>query len=629
MFAAAGSLMAEARLTVPSFMTDSMVVQQNDVLAIAGKSDSQVKVSGSWNGKTVTALPDSDGNYRVEIATPAAGGPYEIEISNDGSRHTLRDVYSGEVWLCSGQSNMEMPVGGWGKVMDYEREIATAGSPDVRLLQITKNTAYSPLDDAAVNMGGWRTAAPGTVENFSAIAYFYARQLASELGVHVGVIDCTWGGTPAEAWTSLAGVRSVPGFEDAVELLETSGGDIAKMEAGYERQVEEWFKTIDEVPFDATDPEYRSDWNTMPVPGLWENSVLPDLDGIVWMQRKVDLPASWAGKELTLRLGMIDDEDVCYFNGVKIATGSGYNVQRRYTVPANLAKAGENVITLRVSDFSGGGGIDGAVSDLTISYGNDSIGLAGDWAYNVAADFSRTGARPASVTGSSFPTVLYNAMLHPLNILPVKGVLWYQGCANVGRAGQYSTLFRRLISDWRGLWGRQELPFCFVQLAGYLKPRDVQPDSEWAALRQAQADALALPATMMVTAIDIGNPDDIHPKNKQEVARRICNSTLGHVYGKEGMVTDAPSLVCNEVKGQVARLTFGAPIYADGAPRGFIVKGADGTWSRPEVRLDGNRSVFLAAKSPITGIKYNWADYPDGNLRGATGLPVVPFEIQP
>ena len=619
---------ARGELTVPSFMTDSMVIQRNDVLSIAGKSDSPVRVASSWDGKTVRAVPDKEGRYLISVPTPEAGGPFEIEISNAGSRRILKEIYSGEVWLCSGQSNMEMPVGGWGKVMNYQEEIANAGEPDVHLLQITKNTSCLPLEDAAVNMGGWRTATPATVENFSSIAYFYARQLARELGMHVGVIDCTWGGTPAEAWTPLAGVKSVAGFEAQTDLLESTGGDRRKMEAGYERQVEEWARALNEIPFDASDPSFRSDWKTMPVPGLWENSVLPDFDGIVWMQRQVELPAGWAGKPLTLRLGMIDDEDICYFNGVRIAAGSGYNVQREYAVPASLAREGKNVITLRVSDFGGGGGIDGAPSDMSLSDGADTVPLAGDWAYNVAADFSMTEARPVAVGGSSYPTVLYNAMLYPLHLMPVRGVLWYQGCANVGRADQYSPLFRRMISDWRTLWERPEMPFCFVQLAGYLKPQTVQPDSEWAALRQAQADALSLPATMMVSAIDIGNPDDIHPKNKQEVARRLCATALANVYGREDVTAEAPVVTGHEIKGQTARLTFDSAIYADGTPRGFIVMGPDGEWSRPEVRLDGDRSVFLSARAPITGIKYNWADFPDGNLRGATGLPVVPFGIR-
>lgn len=615
----------EAKVQLPAYLTDSMVIQRNDIIKLSGKADGPVTVRASWSPSSLTTVPGKDRSFLVELPTPEAGGPFEITISDKDSERKLSQIYSGEVWLCSGQSNMEMPVGGWGKVMNYQQEIASANEPDVHLLQISKETAFSPADDVKVNMGGWRTANPSTVENFSALAYFYARQLARELGVHVGVIDCDWGGTPAEAWTSLEGVKSIPGFEEQTLLLEQAKGDPAKMEAGYEKMVQKWFSSIKEEPYTPSATPAVG-WPEMPIPGEWENSVLPGFDGIVWLQRSFEIPASWAGKPLTLKLGMIDDEDITYFNGKRIATGSGYNVQRDYTVPGKLVKPGNGVITIRVSDFSGEGGITGSPSDLSVSCGDESIPLAGNWSYKVAADFSKTGARPASVSGSSYPTVLYNAMLYPLRNLPLKGVLWYQGCANVGRHEQYSPLFRRLISDWRQLWERPDLPFYFVQLAGYLKPETIQPDSQWAALRQAQADALVLPNTAMVTAIDLGNPDDIHPKNKQEVARRLCHTALRHSYGRTNVTSEAPVLVSSDLRGKSATLTFDADVYAGGVPAGFIVMSPQGVWSRPQVNING-RVVTLTSSDDIRQIKYNWADFPDGNLRGANCLPVVPFSL--
>lgn len=448
------------------------------------------------------------------------------------------------------------------------------------------------------------------------------------LNVPVGVIDCSWGGTPAEAWTALGGVRTIDGFEQAVDLLEAAKGDRTKMQQGYESQLAEWMKLTVAEDLDFDKSQYQEDWKTMPIPCEWEKSVLGEFDGIVWLQRRLTIPAVMAGKPLQLELGYIDDEDVTYFNGVKIAQGSGYNTPRRYTVPAELVKEGEAVITIRVSDFGGGGGLWGAVASVVASNAGGSISLAGDWGYRVAADFSKLPAKPASVEGGSFPTVLYNAMLHPLHTLPIKGVLWYQGCANVGRDVQYGPLFRRLIKDWRTLWKQEDLPFYFVQLAGYLRPQPIQPESQWAALRQAQADALTLPHTGMAVAIDVGNPDDIHPKNKQEVARRLALLALRHTYNKNNIVAEAPALVRSERQGEnEVVLTFDTDLVAaSNVPTGFIVETASGEWQQPEATLTSSRTIVLKASSPIRSVRYNWADYPDGNLRGRTLLPVAPFQ---
>ena len=631
---AASWLVAGAKVQLPQFVTDSMVVQQQSNWRIEGKASRNVKVTTSWNGKTTVATTGADGRFAVTLATPKAGGPHSITF-DDGERLTLRDIYSGEVWLCSGQSNMEMPVGGWGKVMNYEQEIANANYKNIRLLQVQKQKGYKPADDTNINMGGWRTCSPATVENFSSIAYFYAREMAKKLGVHVGVIDCTWGGTSAEAWTSFEGVKTVPGFEEETRLL--TEGDFEstkmktlyeKMKTLYEKEIEERMRLAskDSMKFDAA--SYDATLPVMTLPCEWEKASLPDFDGIVWFQHTIDIPSEWAGKAVELHLGKIDDEDVTYFNGTKIAEGLGYNVKRVYTIPAELVKAGRSVIAVRVSDFGGGGGIWGEAADMEAVQGENRISLAGEWRYSIAANFGKMPRRPVSVESSNFPCVLYNAMLHPLHTMPVKGVLWYQGCANVGRDAQYSVLFKRLIADWRTLWGNEQMPFYFVQLAGFLQPQLIQPDSQWAALRQAQADALELDNTAMAVAIDIGNPNDIHPKNKQEVARRLSLIALSRTYGRRDVVSEAPKPTSLGAAGNDALVKFDNEVkIGDGtAPRGFIAL-VGGKWVRPEAKIVDHNVVRLTAGGRIEQVKYNWADYPDGNLRGITGLPVAPFEM--
>lgn len=613
-----------AEVVLPQFITDNMVVQQNSLLTIPGKATpgAELKVKASWTDAVVKAKAGKDGSFKVSLPTPAAGGPFSISLTGDGGEVTLDNILSGEVWLCSGQSNMEFPVQGWTTVMGYDTEIPMAQHPDIRLLQVTKQTSFTPQDDTRTNMGGWVECNSATVPEFSAVAYFFAKELSRELRVPVGVIDATWGGTPAEAWTSFEGVKEIPGFENETAALERCGFDAAKMKADYESYLASWMKLAER----AGSKEGRMKWGLMPTGQNWENTVLPaSFDGVVWVKKEIDIPAGLAGKPLTLHLGAIDDEDITYFNGVEIARGSGYSTPRVYTVPAGLVKEGKAEIKSRISDFGGGGGFNGG-DEMRVESEGIKISLEGDWDYAVAVDFGTLPAKPVSVDGSSFPTVLYNAMIHPLAVMPVKGVIWYQGCANVGRDSQYAPLFKSMIGDWRKLW-KNDMPFYFVQLAGFLKPSFCQPDSEWAALRNAQAKALELDNTGMAVAIDLGHPNDIHPRNKQDVAHRLALLALGRDYGKD-VTFSGPSCTGRTVKEGKMILSFDRDVTPSSvAVTGFIIAGEDGVFHPAGARLLDARTIELS--SPKVGrpaaARYNWADYPGGNLYGATGLPVAPF----
>lgn len=623
-------LAAGAAVALPNYITDNMVVQHDAVLTVPGtaKPGATVKVTPEWSGRTVTAKADKSGRFSVKLSTPAPGGPYAI-LFDDGDGVTAVDnVLSGEVWLCSGQSNMEMPVKGWTTVMDYDHVVSTAHCPDVRLLQVKKNTSFSPREDVETNMGGWVPASSATMD-FSAIAYLFARQLHEELKVPVGVIDATWGGTPAEAWTSYQALKGVPGFENELAAMERCGFDAAALQADYERQLADWMKLAGETDINFDKAVYQSgkEWNKMPAGQNFDVTVLPSsFDGIVWAQYKFDAPAGSAGKSFVLNLCPIDDEDVTYLNGVEVARGSGYDTPRRYEIPAGVLKDGENILSIRISDFGGGGGFNGNAADMYALVSGDRIPLSGDWNYAVAADFGRLPQKPVSVGGSSYPSVLYNAMIYPLRSMPVKGVLWYQGCANVGRGEQYEPLFKSLIGDWRSLWG-ENLPFYFVQLAGWLQPRNLQPDSEWAELRNSQAAALDLDNTGMAVAIDLGNPADIHPQNKQEVAARLARIALARDYGRDVVYT-APVVKDVKTLGDKVVLTFDGEVTpASAAVTGFIIGDGKGDWAVASARKTGPSTIEVSSiriKKPAA-VRYNWADYPGGNLYGADKLPVAPF----
>ena len=628
----------QAKVVLPSVFTDNMVLQQKTDITFYGDAtkNKQLTVKTGWNGKEYHTEADGQGKWSLKIPTPAAGGPYEITFS-DGKKLQLKNVMIGEVWFCSGQSNMEMPVAGWGKVMNYEQEIAEAAYPAIRLFQVKKNTSLAPLKEVESTLGGWQECSSATVPEFSALAYFYARALWKELNVPIGVIDCTWGGTPAEAWTSHETLRQVMGFREEMDKLERLGFDPNRMEQAYSEECAHWQslftekdKGMENGKLCWTAPSLsEEDWQTISLPGYWEGKGLKDFDGIIWFRRSLEIPAEWAGKPLTLRLGMIDDEDITYFNGVEIARGAGYMTPRTYTIPAKLVKAGKAVLAVRVSDFGGEGGIHGKAEELYVEADGKRISLAGDWKYRIGLSLKGFPPAPVSpIQSSSYPTVLFNAMVKPWTAFPIKGVIWYQGEANVGRSEQYGDLFPALITDWRRQW-RSNFPFYFVQLANFMESKKIQPNSEWAALREAQTKALKLDQVGMAVTIDIGLADDIHPKNKQEVGRRLALLALAGSYGKN-VSSSAPVFQNYIIKGDKMELDFGQKQdgfkIKDTTLKGFTIAGPDRVFYSAEAMVQNGKIIVSSPKVSVPlAARYGWADNPDCNLYGENGLPVAPF----
>jgi len=628
-----------AEVSVSPLIGDHMVLQQGRPFRIWGQAAPGEAITVTLAGGTASATAGAEGRWAVELGPLAAGGPHTLEIVGS-NRLRFEDVLVGEVWIASGQSNMEFPLT---RAANGEEEIAAARFPRIRLFTVPKATAEEPQRAAG---GEWRPCSPETVGDFSAVAYFFGRELRQTLGVPVGLIHTSWGGTPAEAWTSRGALLASPELKPLVEDLDRLRSDPAVMDA-YQRAMAEWEKT--NVALDPgnegetagfASPGFDDNaWETMELPQYWEAAGL-DIDGAVWFRRAVEIPEAWRGKDLELSLGALDDSDTTYFDGVVVGTTgtetpSYWTHPRRYRVPGRLVTSRHAVIAVRVWDRGGDGGFAGSPKDLTLRPADgagEPLGLAGEWRRHVERAVGPInpdwGSQPLNPSGQNAPTMLYNAMIAPLLPYTIRGAIWYQGESNADRARQYRTLFPAMIRDWRSGWGQGDFPFYFVQLANYMKRADQPGESDWAELREAQRLTLCTPATGMAVAIDIGEADDIHPTDKQDVGHRLALNALARTYHRH-VEFSGPDYRHFEIVGGQIRLAFDHAEGLDakgGALHGFAIAGADRRFVWADARIDGKAVVVSSPEvaAPVA-VRYGWADNPDCTLVNGAGLPASPF----
>ena len=605
--------------------SEHMVLQRNRPIQIFGTATPGSSVAVVFDGQRSVATADADGNWQVTFPPRPAGGPYTLEVNGQDRGIRFHDVLVGDVWFCSGQSNMEMEVN---SVQDQKREIAAADYPRLRLMTVPKIALDHPVTEPPMVIP-WQPATPESVRHFSAAAYFFGRDLQRELNIPIGLIHSSWGGSPVEHWLPRPPQTNPEAIERNQKLAEAALPVIAEREQklaecfAFERNFREMAKRS------AVDyPD--SDWPEMKLPSVWENAGHPGLDGIVQFRRTLELPAAWAGRDLELELGAIDETDVTYFNGVKIAARGSLHDQvtgywqrpRHYVVPGKLVKAGKNVISIFVGDLHGEGGFWGK-APMRINPLNDpdaAIALEGDWKYQIAV--SVPGWPRTEGNG-------YFGMVVPFFRFPIAGVIWYQGEANAGDPAKYLVNFPNLIRDWRDNWG-YAFPFYFVQLANYTVRGSTD---SWARLRDAQRRTLELvPNAGMAVALDIGDPKDIHPKNKQEVGRRLALLALKNTYGKE-LVAQGPLFLRAEFKDGKAIVHFrqsSSPLVArDGRLTGFELAGADGKFVPASAIIVGDTVEVSAPeiKEPAQ-VRYLWSDNPVPTLFNQEGLPASSFSTE-
>ncbi|WP_226789881.1 sialate O-acetylesterase [Flagellimonas hadalis] len=632
-----------AQVTLPEIIRDSMVLQRNANIIIWGWASAGEQVTATFNGKQRKATASAEGNWSVEFPKMKAGGPHTLKISGKNDI-LLKDILIGDVWLCSGQSNMvhQMNI----HDVTYAKDISNANYPEIRHFKVpTKTDLQGPSKD--LDGGTWKAAVSDEVRPFSAVAYFFALKLYEKYQVPIGLINASVGGTPIEAWINEQGYQ---GFPEKLKIIEENkdtafvNSHVRRGFSGNQGAKEPSDKGLTgEIPWYEVNFTPKN-WRRINIPGYWEDQGARDLNGVVWYRKEIVLPPSMSGQEATVFLGRIVDADELYINGKKVGNTTYQYPQRRYDVPADLLKAGKNIFVIRVTNNFGKGGF---VPDKPyyIFTDKDTVDLKGYWQYKVGevfppidfSSFSRNEEeepRERTVNPQNEPTALYNGMVAPYIQLPIKGVLWYQGESNAGKPEEYLDLMHALINGWRGIYKDPELPFIYAQLPNFGDVTYSPTESNWAELREAQLKALGDPNTAMTVNIDLGEWNDIHPDNKKDVGERMALAAKKIAYG-EDLVYSGPLYEASQIDGDKIIISFshmgGGLITNDGeALSSFEIAGEDKKFVWADAKIEGNKVIVWSDEVPNPKhVRYAWADNPDNpNLYNEEGLPASPFRTE-
>jgi sialate O-acetylesterase len=622
---------ASANIKLPRLISDGIVLQRGVDVPIWGWAEIGEKVTVSFKGQQFNTTTGSDKKWKVQLPQQKAGGPFEITIKGSNTI-TIKNILFGDVWFCSGQSNMEYEMY---KAADiYPKEIASSTNDLIRHFLVKRNIGFNALEDIESD-AGWQSTNPTTVLNFTAVGYFFARNIFEKYHVPIGLIHCSYGGTPAEAWINENNLTSFPSYYEKA-ILYKDAALVEKLTEEAKAKGDNWLKNLNAQ--DAgwkegwqKNPEIASGWKTMQVPGLWQDQGLNEKEGaVVWFSKKVNIPAKFAGKAATLMVGNIVLRDNTYFNGVQVGTTSNRYAPRKYAIAGNLVKEGNNTITVRIINEAGNGGF---IPDkpYQLLVGDTAISLMGEWQYKQTVSVPALN-RDDVIRFQIQPTAMYYGMLEPLIGAPIKGVLWYQGESNVSKAKEYQTLFPTLINSWRAAWKQGDFPFLYVQLANNNPAKKMPSESKLAELQEAQSMALELPNTGMAVANDVGEWNDVHYKNKSAVGERLALVAEKLVYGEKNIIHSGPVLESYTIKGNQVILSFsnvgGGLITKDGGPlQYFSIAEANKKFVWANAKIEGNTIVVWNdnISNPVA-VRYAWADNPAGaNLYNKEGLPASSF----
>ena len=641
-------------MKLAAIFSDHAVLQRERRVPVWGWTKPRLRVRVTLGDAGAETLAGADGRFITWLPPMPAGGPFVLEANtpDPDERVVCQDILVGDVWLCSGQSNMEWPLKQTGA--DGDREIAGANHPQLRTINIPKLALAGRQSDVAA---AWQVCRPETAGDFTAVGYHFARVLQQRLGqVPVGLVNASWGGTRIESWISRESLVEDPELRLEVERVDATCHN------------PEFWAIVD--PYDITDDAQRAaytagkeafctdpgnqgvakgwaqpdfddaSWSAIELPGTWQNAG-HEYSGVFWFRRSVEVPAAWAGRDLLLGIGAVDKMDVTYFNGEQVgATGKGFeqthwNVPRSYRVPGRLVKAGRNVVAVRAYSFIYQGGLIGPADKMNLCPADQAgavVRLAGQWQYAMEHNFGLVspvmqlpGPGNAQTAG-----ILFDNLIAPVVPYALRGALWYQGESNANNAARYASLLTRMIRDWRHVWGQGDFTFLTVQLANFMAPQAYQEKSLWARVREAQVQSLELPETGVAVAIDIGDVWDIHPKNKRDVGLRLAQWALTQTYGQAG-VPSGPLFAGATIERGAIRLRFrhvGSGLVArGGALQTFVIAGENHQFVPAEAVVEGDSVRVSSPKVPAPmAVRYAWADNPEGaNLYNADGFPASPF----
>jgi sialate O-acetylesterase len=620
----------QASLSLPSLFSDHMVLQRDQSTLIWGTDKPNTEIQVSIQNKVFRGSTDEKGSFRIKLTPSKAGGPFDLKVKGSSER-VIRDVWFGEVWICSGQSNMEWPM-----ALANDRELGKQeADPHIRMFTVQKRFADAPVPD--VN-GNWQVAESNTVDRFSAVGYAYARKLWKELKVPIGMIHTSWGGTPAEAWTSL-GALNDPILQPIRDRYEAGREKVPDALKKYQDRVATYqLKALPEF-FNETDLSWTSaeigdeGWSETNLPHQFPDN----FDGAYYYRKVFRLTQDQLDSLKTLSLGAIDDFDMTYINGIRVGmtdmrTPNYYSAPRKYEIKPGVLKEGLNVIAIKVYDNMGGGGFFGSAAEMKLG----NLSISDGWKFkqgkpHLAVDPSQTGPAPQSPsfgTDQNSPGSLYNAMLQPLAPYTVKGAIWYQGESNAGRSVQYKPLMETMIKNWREIFLAPEMPFYIVQLANFGAINPNQFDSGWAELRDVQDQLGQQKNQGTATIIDIGDPADIHPRNKKDVGERLARIALFKTYRKK-LVWQGPRLKEATFLANSAFLKFdfaaGLTTRDGSAPKGFMVCDESRKWHAAQTQMIKGGIKLVSDQGNIRYIRYAWQDSPVVNVMNSDGLPMMPF----
>jgi sialate O-acetylesterase len=619
---------ATAQVKLPQIIRDSMILQRDAKINIWGWASKGEKINVRFNGKTYRTKTGDDGKWKVQLLPMKAGGPYTMDISGKNTIH-LRDILIGDVWFCAGQSNMvhQMKL----HSVYYPDEIPNAHYPDIRQFWVPNTTdLVSPQKD--LPGGSWKWANPEDVKEFSAVAYFFAKDLYAKYHVPIGIINASWGGIPIESMMSEESFKPFPDILKTIEknkdtayvngvnreVFEASRNMKRPEDKGH---IEKWFS-----------PSYvPKEWHRIAIPGYWADEGAKNLNGVVWYRREIEVPASMTKVPAKVFLGRIVDADELYINGVKVGSTGYMYPQRRYPIPDGVLKAGKNIFVVRVTNNFGKGGF---VPDkpYELIAGNDTVDLTGYWQYKAGlVNEHRRGFAGFGIALQNQPTALYNTMIAPLIDYTIKGFVWYQGESNTGKPDEYARLQPAMIADWRSKWKEGDLPFLFVQLPGFGDYNYLPSESQWAVFREAQAKSLSVPNTAMAVAIDLGEWNDIHPDRKKPVGDRLALAAEKIAYG-ENIVYAGPLYQSSKIEGDKIIISFthtgeGLSTNDGEAPGEFAIAGEDKKFVWADAKIDGDKIIVSSDEVPNPKyVRYAWSDTPvNPNLINKEGFPAAPF----